>query len=361
MTPADFFSSSEESAHVEHGRALSSSSASGSGDFYVGHRKTEALFLDAYRNNRLPHALLLTGSEGVGKATFALRAARFILSHPDPSSPAVIHARDLYVSPENAEAKLIAARSHSDLFFLETESEGEKKTKSGLIRVDDVRDMLSFFGSTAGKGGWKVAIIDSVDDLNRNSANALLKMLEEPPPRSLFLMVSHRPGKLMPTIRSRSQVYRFKDLSDDELHIILKQSAQGHAMETIESAAAYGQGSIKQSMKYLDEARLAMITDIEATLDRLPEIDRKHMLSMADHFSKKDGNDSFMVFLEVIENWIMRRCKENFSSPGVNIEALTTLWEKIQTQSRLVDIYNLDRRPFFLSLMNDLADATKSG
>jgi len=272
----------------------------------------------------------------------------------------VSHVQTLDVSPDHPAARRIAARAHTDLFFLESESDGEKKTKSGAIPVEDVRKMLGFFSSTAGEGGWKIAIIDSLDDLKSSAANALLKMLEEPPPRSLFLMVSHNPGRLLPTIRSRCHMVRFKPLSESEIVKALSSHSSVIDQKLLSDAARRGVGSVKRAMTYLDAERMAMVHDIEATLARLPDLDRKHLLAMADHFAKKDGAESFALFIETVDEWIASTCRADAQSGHSTLQALAELWEKFTVNARMTDIYNLDRRPFFITMMNDLADAMKT-
>src|SRR5471032_3513251 len=168
-----------------------------------GHAEAERALLEAYKGGRIPHAWLIGGPPGIGKATLAYRLARFVLAHPDPKAPAVQDATSLAVGADNPVARRIAAQAQGDLLVLErtiNETTGKLYT---VIRVDDVRRSVSFFGSTAGEGGWRIAIVDAVDDLQREGANALLKVLEEPPARTLLLLVSHAPGRELPTIRSR--------------------------------------------------------------------------------------------------------------------------------------------------------------
>lgn len=325
----------------------------------IGQEQIESSFLEAYRSGRLPHAWILAGPEGIGKAGFALRAARFLLANPDHRVENVKAAQSLDVSANDPAARRVNARAHTDLFFLESEADGEKKTKSGSIPVEDVRKMLGFFGSTAGEGGWKIAIIDPLDDLKSSAANALLKMLEEPPPRSLFLMISHNPGRLLPTIRSRCHMVRFKPLSDAEMMKALVLVSETDDQKLLREAARRGAGSVKRALTYLDAERMAMIHDIESTLERLPELDRKHLLAMADHFAKKDGAESFALFLETVDEWMASTCRRDAEQGSHRLGALAELWEKFTVNSRLTDIYNLDRRPFFITMMNDLADVMK--
>ena len=146
-----------------------------------GHAEAEQALLDAYRGGRLPHAWLIGGPPGIGKATLAYRMARFVLAHPDPQAPPVHKATSLDVGAEHPVARRIAAQAQGDLLVLErTINEKTGKLRQD-IQVDDVRRTVSFFGSTAGEGGWRIAIVDAVDELNPAGANALLKVLEEPP------------------------------------------------------------------------------------------------------------------------------------------------------------------------------------
>jgi DNA polymerase-3 subunit delta' len=164
-----------------------------------GHGDAERTLLDAYKGGRIPHAWLIGGPPGIGKATLALRLARYVLAHPDPWAPEVQKVTSLAVDPGHPVARRIAAQAQGDLLVLERSINEQTGKLYTVIRVDDVRRTVSFFGSTAGEGGWRIAIVDAVDDLQREGANALLKVLEEPPRRSLLLLISHAPGRELPT------------------------------------------------------------------------------------------------------------------------------------------------------------------
>src|SRR5262249_11694953 len=167
-----------------------------------GHSIAEATLLDAYRGGRIPHAWLIGGPPGVGKATLAYRMARFVLAHREPSSQEVQKAPSLEVDAAGTTARQIAGGSHGGLLVLER-TLNERGVLRTAIAVDDARKTVTFFGATAAGGGWRVCIVDTVDELNANSANALLKVVEEPPPRSLFLLLSNAPARVLATIQSR--------------------------------------------------------------------------------------------------------------------------------------------------------------
>ena len=177
-----------------------------------GHAEAERALLDAYRGGRLPHGWLIGGPPGIGKATLAYRMARFVLAHPDPQLAAVRSAPSLALPDDHPVVRRVAAQAQGDLLVLER-TIGETGKLRTRIAVDDVRRSVSFFGSTAGEGGWRIAIVDSVDELNPASANALLKVLEEPPARALLLLVSHAPGRALATIRSRCRLLTLRPLA----------------------------------------------------------------------------------------------------------------------------------------------------
>ena len=177
-----------------------------------GHREAETALLNAYRSGRIPHAWLIGGPQGIGKATLAYRMARFVLANPDPMSPSVQRAETLALDPHDPVARQITASAHGGLLVLER-GLNDRGVLRTVITVDETRETISFFGSTAAVDGWRVCIVDTVDELNPNAANALLKILEEPPQRSLFLLVSHSPARALPTILSRCRKLPLRPLA----------------------------------------------------------------------------------------------------------------------------------------------------
>ena len=147
-----------------------------------GHRAAEMALLNAYRSGRIPHAWLIGGPQGIGKATLAYRMARFVLANSRPMAPSVQHAESLALDPDYPVARQVAAGSHGGLLVLER-GLNDRGVMRTVITVDETRETISFFGSTAAVDGWRVCIVDTVDELNPNAANALLKILEEPPQR----------------------------------------------------------------------------------------------------------------------------------------------------------------------------------
>ena len=214
-----------------------------------GHEAAERALLDAYKSGRIAHAWLIGGPPGIGKATLAFRFARFVLAHPDPLAAEVQAATSLAIDADHAVARRIAAQAQGDLRVLErvlNEQTGKLYTN---IRVDDVRRMVSFFAGTAGEGGWRIAIVDAVDDLAREGANALLKVLEEPPARTLLLLISHSPGRELPTIRSRCRRLLLRPLEQEQVvHALAAATGRDAEEPELAKAAAASDGSVSRAL-----------------------------------------------------------------------------------------------------------------
>ena len=178
----------------------------------VAHAAAEARLLEWWQSGTLPHTLVLAGPQGIGKATLAFRLARFLLTRPDPPGQggglfgADPLPETLAVPADNPVARQVAALGHPDLMALARGMNEKTGRAYGEILVDDVRAVPLFLRKTAAEGGWRVVVIDEAETLNRNAQNALLKILEEPPPRTLLILIAQSAGALIPTIRSRARV-----------------------------------------------------------------------------------------------------------------------------------------------------------
>jgi DNA polymerase-3 subunit delta' len=328
-------------------------------DILVGHGAAEDALLDAYRSGRIAHAWLIGGMQGIGKATLAFRMARFVLAHPDPESQAVQGARDLSVDAGDPVARQIATRAHGGLLVLERKP-NEKGVLRQVIRVDEVRETVSFFGSTAATDGWRVCIVDCMDELNLNGANALLKILEEPPPRSLFLLVSHAPSRLLPTIHSRCRKLPLKPLTNDEVVIALSEASRGALTgDAIGQAAALADGSVQRALSLLDTRAARMSQRVAALLGQLPRVDAMELHAVGDTLPLND-KAALAAFIGGVERWIESRVGEVVAGPAPDLPRLARLaevWEKIGRAARETADYNLERKPLVFSVVNMLAEA----
>jgi DNA polymerase III subunit delta' len=318
-----------------------------------GHAVAERTLLDAYRSGRIPHAWLIGGPPGVGKATLAFRMARFVLAHPDPAVPAVQAAATLAVAPDHRAAGMIAAQSHPDLLVLERTLSDTGKLRT-VIRVDDARKVASFLGATAGLGGWRVVIVDAVDDLNAESANALLKGLEEPPARTLFLLVSHAPGSVLPTIRSRCHRLLLRALASDDLAQAL---AAATGEEPDPAIVAASEGSVSRALSLSEGPAFKLRKQTTALLARLPAIDMRELHALADGLAMADAG-VFEIVMDSVSDWLSARlaaCIDDKDSAA----RVAGIWSDLNTAAREVDTYNLDRKPLIFKTFGRLADAAR--
>ena len=330
-----------------------------------GHEAGERDFLEAFRQGRMPQAWLIGGPEGIGKATFAWRAARFVLAHPDPRLPAVARATNLATSNAEPAVRRLIARAHPDVACLRREWDSKSKKHYTEIRVDDVRKTLGMFHHAAGEGGWRVAVIDSADDLNLAGANALLKMIEEPPPRSLFLILAHRPARVLPTIRSRCRRLTLQPLAPEAIAAAIR--AQGeewseHGDDEILRAAERASGSVRDAMSLIGQGALSMVGRVEAELERLPEVDLKRVRALSDAAHGREGLEAFETLMTCVFDWIDRTVRARAGEPDAaqRLAPLAHVWEKIAASARETRALNLDRRPLVLSIFTDLSDAVRA-
>src|SRR5438105_11408668 len=217
----------------------------------AGHREAEAALLNAYRSARIPHAWLIGGPQGIGKATLAYRMARFVLAHRNPTASDVQDAETLWVDPSDPVARHVAAGAHGGLLTLER-TLNDRGVMRTVITVDETRETISFFGSTAAIEGWRICIVDTVDELNPNAANALLKILEEPPRRSLFLLVSHAPARVLPTIQSRCRTLALRPLATaDVVRAATLATGKDTSDPAFTEAAEASEGSVSRALTLL--------------------------------------------------------------------------------------------------------------
>lgn len=319
-----------------------------------GHESAEQALLDAYKSGRIAHAWLIGGPPGIGKATLAYRFARFVLAHPDPAALAVQNATSLAIDPDHPVARRMAAQGQPDFFALErvvNEQTGKLYTQ---IRVDDVRKLVAFFGATAREGGWRVAIVDAVDDLGGEGANALLKVLEEPPARALLLLVSHSPGRELPTIRSRCRRLLLRPLPEDDLCAALAAAIERDAADPeIAQAAGGADGSIARALALLEGEGLALREQVLAALAQLPNPDPRALHAMAEKLAGTDPQ-VLAAFMDLVNGWMSRRLGSGQGSPD-KLARVAEAWERINRGAREVESYNLDRKPFVFSVFADLA------
>jgi DNA polymerase III subunit delta' len=324
-----------------------------------GHAEAEQALLEAYRGGRIPHAWLIGGERGLGKATLAYRMARFVLAHPDPASPAVQQAKSLALAVDHPVARRIAGQAHSDLLVLVrviNEKTGKLFTE---IRVDDVRRTVSFFGSTAGEGGWRIAIVDPVEELNAAGENALLKVLEEPPPRSLLFLVSNAPGRVLPTIRSRCRTLMLRPLAvQDVAGAVAAALGETAITEEIRQAAAASEGSVGRALALLEDDALELRRQVIDLLDRLPALDPRALHSLGDEIAGTQA-ETLAAFMDAVNAWLGGRLSSG-AQDTARLARIAEVWASVNQAARDAEAYNLDRKPLVFSVFGQLAEAARA-
>lgn len=277
-------------------------------DRLFGHVGAQAEFLQAFHTGRLHHGWLITGPRGVGKSTMAWRMARFLLGTPDDDGGMFTAPppKTLDVDRDTPLQRRITAQSESRVFHLKR---GVNQAMTGLsddIRVDEVRQLKRFFTMSAADGGRRVAIVDAADDMTTGAANALLKILEEPPSRVTLILISHQPHRLLPTIRSRCRTLRLGRLGPADLSAALIEAGADVAREQTLPLAELAGGSVGAAFRLVNLDGLDMYSGLVRLLTSMPRLERGHLLTLADQVSGKANDARFDLVLTLLDVFLAR-------------------------------------------------------
>lgn len=272
----------------------------------LGQDRAVEQFSNAWGSRKLHHAWLLAGPKGVGKATFAQAAARRVLADAagPPNDLPGIQTRD-----DNPMVKLIDAGSHPDMRWLERVVNEKTGNLARNISVDQVRSLSELFDLSPAMSPWRVAVIDTVDELEPSGANALLKMLEEPPPNSLFFLVSHAPGRLLPTIRSRCRRLDFQPLADDAMASILEMEAPSLSAAERQRIISMSFGSAGRALAFA-ELELAKLEDAALAILRQGDPTNARRSELATELGKKAAAERYAAFLDLAPSLIAREARQ---------------------------------------------------
>ena len=275
----------------------------------LGHAQTERDLRRLVEAGRLPHAILLSGPRGIGKATLAFRLARFLLAAPG-DIPAQTFGEmgegGLAIDPGNGVFRRVASGGHADLLTVERAYDPRRRRLRSDIVVEDTRAIAGFFRLTAAEEGWRVVIIDGAEEMNRNAANALLKILEEPPRRGLVLLVSHSPGRLLPTVRSRCRHFPLTPLARPLVLQLLGQYRPELARSEAEELAGLAEGSIGRAIELADAGGLALYRSMLGMLAQVPPVDVAELYAFADKLARPDAEEAYRASEELLSQFLAR-------------------------------------------------------
>lgn len=308
----------------------------------LGHDAAERTMLAAHGSGRLHHAWLISGPRGIGKATLAWRFARFLLCGQQQGGLFGGGMPDSLDVPADATGRsLIEARSHPDLFHLRRTLNPDSGRMRAEIAVDDVRELGAFMHMTPAMGQWRVAVVDSADEMNRNSANAVLKILEEPPPNALLLIVSHAPGRLLPTIRSRCRRLALQALDDDIVIRLLAEHAPAVNEAERVALARLAEGSIGRALDLAGSGSLELYNEMVGVLATLPELDMARLHGFAERFARRgeEANAAWRSLNYLLDGWLKGLARQS----ALGEVAAPVVPSESGLQARLLAAASLDR------------------
>ena len=320
----------------------------------VGHDIAMAKLTRAYASKKMHHAWLINGPRGIGKASLAFCFAKHIYSHLDQATaPDSYHEANIS-EPVNRQ---VSQGAHPELLHLTRPWDPKTKKFKTQLTIEEVRRTKSFFGMTAGAGGWRIAIIDSADDMNTNAANALLKVLEEPPKRSVFFVLTHAVGGLLPTIRSRCQMLSLQPLDTKSINTVLDRLKVQASDTDRERASILSEGSVRRAIQLIqgdvmkDYKAFEKLMDARATGNGT---DWGVVHKVADNVSRKGREQEFDLFLDLVTAWIGKQARRNNKASLSELSAWATVWEKTNQSIAQTKAFNLDKKQLILSLFGNL-------
>ena len=268
----------------------------------LGQTDAEATILESIRAGRMHHAWLISGPEGVGKATLAYRAARRLLAGPREGD-------SLALDPADPVFRRVAANAHADLLTIERVFNEKTRRMKTQIAVEDVRKITGFMGLTPAEGGWRVVVVDGAEELNQASANALLKILEEPPSRAILLLVCAAPGRLLPTIRSRCRRLRLTPLADEEMGELLRQYLPNLTDDERGRLVTLAEGSPGRAIMLAADEGLKIAGLVDKLLSDMPSVPVSRGYEIADLLGRSETG--FSTFMDLVRAGVAAAVRES--------------------------------------------------
>jgi DNA polymerase III subunit delta' len=341
-----------------------------------GHEGAERALAESLNDGRMHHAWLLSGRQGIGKATLAYRFARAALAAPAERAAS---ATSLKIGEDTSASRQVRALSHPGLLVLRRPYDEKGKRFAASIPIDEVRRLRSFLSHRAGEEAWRVVIVDEANELNVNSANALLKMLEEPPARAVFLLISSAPGRLLPTIRSRCRMLSLQPLSNADLHAAATQAfeASGNAAPDVAALPALerlAEGSVGRLLGLQGVGGLELNQRVVELVTALPRIDWRAVHALSDELQPMAAQARFELFYELLLEYLGRLIRAQAGGQGAlqdrdtaarligegRLASFAAVWERIGREKTDALALNLDRKALILETFAGLAAAAQN-
>lgn len=350
----------------------------------IGHEKIEKALLADFSAGRMPHAIILAGPPGIGKATLAYRLARFLLAQSTEDAGSSLFGdaappESLYVAPEHPAFRRVLSGGHADLMTVEREFDEKRGRLKNDISVETVRRIHPFLRKTAAEGGWRVVIVDSAEYLNQSSQNALLKILEEPPKKTVLILTTAQPGGFLPTIRSRCRMVPMAPLGEMQMSALLDRFAPGIAPAQKAMLAKLAEGSIGRALQFHADDGIALYQDLLKAAATLPELDMLLVHELADKFGKFGAERAFDTVCDILTGWCARLARLQARGlplldvlPGDSevFQRLADIyppqhfietWEKLTRLFAQTDSYNLDKRQAIIASFQMLQNPNHPG
>ncbi len=329
--------------------------------YLLGHEAAQRDYLGAWESNRLAHAWLICGLRGIGKATLAYRMARYALAQGG-AGDMFGQAPSLAMSAEDPVFRRMASGGHADFRAIEKPWADSKQLKrKTVIPVEEIRGIGTFLSMTPAEGGWRAVVIDAADEMNTNAANAVLKVLEEPPRQALLFLVAHNPDRLLPTIRSRCRRLDLRPLSREQVQALLNRYRPDLDSSASKSLAVLADGSIGRALELADEGGVTLFRDLITLLKDVPKLSATKLHALSDQALK---GDVFRTLSGLLSWWLARMiaagAKGELASLGEIVPgegelarrllsaappaAWAEVWDRISAQGRRTDAINLDRK-----------------
>lgn len=335
-----------------------------------GHDSIEQTLLSAFNEGHLPHALIFSGPKGIGKSTFAFRLTRFLLKHGqgDDNQDSLFgeplpteKPTNFYVAEDDPVFRRVASGGHADLLAVGRPMDEKKGVQKSSVDVDTVRKIAPFLRMTSSEGGWRVVIVDDAETMNRNAQNAILKILEEPPEKALLILVCHRLGAMIPTIRSRCRTFHFQPLDKGNLDALLKRGAPNLAADETTFLTDMAEGSIGRAMELQEEGALKTLGSVLDLLSNYPQWDWPQIHNMAETLGRFGSDNAYNSFVAVFD-WMCAsillaaatgpdKLPKTLQNPAIktllthySLEQWIGICDKLKAHFTAIEVSNLDKR-----------------